>query len=125
MTATGGHHFLAPAMEMERIATTYTPDSMMQVGRDLGALPEALEHVANSIKITTARADAEQPLDPNVVEILKQIYLLEMKAAQLARDLGPAFKKLHQVDIARLQNPRKGRAGEAMWDVRANADTSL
>jgi hypothetical protein len=122
---TGGHHFLAPAMEMERIATTYTPDGMMQVGRDFASLPDALEHVANSIKISTARADAEQPLDPRIVDIMQQIYLLEMKAAQLARDLAPAFRKLHDLDIARLQAPRKGRQGESQWDVRANADASL
>ena len=121
----GGHHFLAPAMELERIATTYTPDGMMQVGRDFAALPEALEHIANALKISTARADAEQPLDPNVVEIMKQIYLLEMKAAQLARDLAPAFRKLHDLDIARLQAPRKGRQAEAQWDVRANTDVTL
>ncbi|MCX5562740.1 hypothetical protein [Streptomyces sp. NBC_00038] len=121
----GGHHFLAPAMELERIATTYTPDGMMQVGRDFGALPDALEHIANAMKITTARADAEQPLDPNIVEIMKQIYLLQMKASTLARDLAPAFKRLHHVDITRLQNPRKGAKAEAEWDVRANADTSL
>ncbi|MFI1467627.1 hypothetical protein [Streptomyces wuyuanensis] len=125
MTATGGHHFLAPAMELERIATTYTPDGMMQVGRDFAALPQALEHIANAMKITTARADAEQPLDPNIVEIMKQVYLLQIKAASLARDLAPAFKKLHHVDIERLQHPRKSRAAEAQWDVRANADTTL
>ncbi|RRQ79384.1 hypothetical protein CQW39_09575 [Streptomyces griseofuscus] len=112
-------------MELERIATTYTPDGMMQVGRDFGALPDALEHIANALKISTARADAEQPLDPNIVEIMKQIYLLQMKAATLARDLAPAFKRLHHVDITRLQNPRKGSRAEAEWDVSRNADVTL
>ena len=121
----GGHHFLAPAMELERIAGTYTPDGMMQVGRDFAALPDALQHIANAMKTTTARADAEQPLDPRIVEIMQQIYRLQIKASELARELGPAFRKLHQVDIERLQNPRKGRSAEAQWDVRANADTSL
>lgn len=121
----GGHHFLAPAMELERIASTYTPDGMMQVGRDFAALPEALEHIANAIKISTARADAEQPLDPRIVQIMQELYGLQIKAAELSRALGPAFRKLHDVDIERLQNPRKGRHAESQWDVRANADTSL
>ena len=125
MTATGGHHFLAPAMELHRIATTYTPDGMMQVGRDFARLPEALEHIAEALKVSTARADAEQPLDPNVVEIMKQVYLLQMKAAELSKELGPAFRKLHHVDIERIENPRKGRGPESMWDVTRNADASL
>jgi hypothetical protein len=119
------HHFLAPAMEMARIATTYRPEGMMQVGRDFGALPEALEHVANAMKISTARADAEQPLDPRIVDLMGQIYNLQIKAAELARELQPAFRKLHDVDITRLQQPRKGYAGEKQWDVVANADASL
>lgn len=121
----GGHHFLAPAMEMERIATTYSPEGMMQVGRDFMALPDALTHIANAMKITTARADAEQPLDPRIVEIMRQVYMLQLKAAELARELGPAFRKLHDVDIQRIENPRKSRQAEAMWDVRANVDASL
>ncbi|MGA5489581.1 hypothetical protein ACPCK1_17715 [Streptomyces pseudogriseolus] len=121
----GGHHFLAPAMELERIATTYSPDGMMQVGRDFAALPDALTHIANAMKISTARADAEQPLDPRITDIMRQIYLLQIKAADLAKDLGPAFRKLHHVDIERIQNPRKGRTAESMWDVRANADANL
>jgi hypothetical protein len=120
-----GHHFLAPAMELARIASTYAPDSMMQVGRDFAALPDALEHIAEAMKISTARADQEQPLDPRIVDLMGQIYGLQMKAAELAGQLAPAFKSLHAVDIERITNPRKGRQAEAMWDVRANADTHL
>ena len=120
----GGHHFLAPAMEMERIASTYTPDGMMQVGADFGKLPDALEHIANAMKISTARADAEQPLDPRIVELMQGIYTLQMKAVELSRELPAAFRKLHDVDIARIENPRKGSA-EAMWDYSRNAGSSL
>lgn len=120
----GGHHFLAPAMEMERIASTYTPDSMMQVGADFAKLPDALEHIANSLKISTARADAEQPLDPRIVELMQGIYTLQMKAVELSRELPQAFRRLHDVDIARIENPRKGSA-EAMWDYSRNAGSAL
>lgn len=119
----GGHHFLAPAMELERIAATYSPDNMMQVGADFAALPDSLEHVANAMRITTARADAEQPLDPRIVELMQGVYTLQMKAVELARELAPAFRSCHDLDIARIEAPRKGRAAEAMWDVSRNADT--
>ena len=117
-----GHHFLGPAMEMHRIAGAYRPEGMMQVGRDFGGLAEALEHVAESMKVTTARADAEDPLDPRIIEMMQQIYGLQMKAAELAQQLKPAFLACHRVDIDRLQNPR---TGEAAWDVTRNADASL
>lgn len=122
---TGGHHFLAPALEMQRIAAAYAPDGMMQVGRDFGALPDALDAIAESMKISVAKADAKFPLDPNIVEIMKQIYLLQRKAMELAEQLPGAFQRLHHVDIDRLQNPRKGRHGEAMWDTHTNVDTTL
>ncbi|MGW1587303.1 hypothetical protein [Streptomyces sp. NPDC002386] len=121
-TMPGGHHFLAPAMEMERIAATYTPDGMMQVGADFAALPDALEHVANAMRISTARADQEQPLDPRIVELMKEIYALQMKAVDLARELPVAFRRLHDVDIARIENPR---TGEPMWDYSRNAGATL
>jgi hypothetical protein len=121
----GGHHFLAPAMEMERIASTYTPDSMMQVGTDFAKLPDALEHVANAMKISTARADQEQPLDPRIIELMQGLYTLQMKAVELSRELVPAFKNLHDVDIARIEAPRKGVQAESMWDVSRNAGSTF
>lgn len=118
----GGHHFLGPAMEMHRIAATYKPEGMMQVGRDFAGLAEALEHIANAMRVTTARADAEQPLDPRIVEMMQQIYGLQIKAAELAKQLKPAFASCHRVDVDRLQNQRRG---EHEWDVTRNADVSL
>lgn len=119
----GGHHFLAGAMELERVATTYTPEGMMQVGADFAKLPDALEHIANAMKISTARADAEQPLDPRIVELMQGIWTLQMRAVELARELPNAFRQLHDVDIARIENPRKG-AAEAMWDYSRNANAT-
>ena len=39
------------------------------------------------------------------------------EAAELATELKPAFQALHDVDLARLENPR---TGERMWDVSSN-----
>lgn len=115
-----GHHFTGPATEMARAAAAYQPQGMLQVGADFAGLKEALELVAESMRITVEHADASQPLHPQIVELMKNIHGLQLKAADLAGELQPAFRNLHQVDIARLENPRKGAQGEAMWDVRAN-----
>jgi hypothetical protein len=115
-----GHHFLASATEMARAASAYDPTGMLQVGQDFAGLQESLELVAQSMKISTDKADAKQPLDPRIIEMMRGIYQLQMKAAQLASELPAAFEQLHQVDLQRLRNPRKGAAGERMWDVSTN-----
>jgi hypothetical protein len=116
----GGHHFVAPAMELARAAAHYQPQGMLQVGADFAGLEEALRLHAEAMKITVENADATQPLHPNIVELMRQIHGLQLKAAELAAELQPAFRQLHDVDIARLENPRKGLAGERMWDVSTN-----
>lgn len=116
----GGHHFVAPAMEAARAAAHYQPTGMLQVGADFAGLEEALRLHAEAMKVTVENADAQWPLHPNIVELMRQIHGLQLKAAELANELGPAFRQLHDVDLARLENPRKGAAGERMWDVSAN-----
>lgn len=115
-----GHHFVAPAMEAARIAAAYDPNGMLQVGEDFAGLEEALRLNAEAMKITVENADAKFPLDPRIVETMRQIHGLQLKAAELATELGPAFESLHHVDLDRLRNPRKGAAGERMWDVSTN-----
>jgi hypothetical protein len=116
----GGHHFVAPAMELARAAANYQPTGMLQVGADFAGLEEALRLHAEAMKITVENADATQPLAPQIVELMRQVHGLQLKAAELAAELTPAFRQLHDVDIARLENPRKGTQGERMWDVSTN-----
>lgn len=115
-----GHHFVAPAMEAARAAANYQPTGMLQVGADFAGLEEALQLHAEAMKITVENADAKFPLDSRIVGIMQQIHGLQLKAAEMAAELQPAFRKLHDVDISRLENPRKGREGERMWDVASN-----
>lgn len=113
----GGHHFVAAATEMARAAAAYQPTGMLQVGQDFAGLEEALRIHAEAVKTTVENADANWPLHPNIVEIMRQIHSLQLKAAELATELKPAFQQLHDVDIARLENPRNG---ERMWDLSNN-----
>lgn len=116
-TVSGGHHFVAAAAEMARAAAAYQPTGMLQVGQDFTGLEEALRIHAEALKTTVENADANWPLHPNIIELMRQIHGLQLKAAELASELKPAFTQLHDVDIARLENPRQG---ERMWDVTSN-----
>ena len=113
----GGHHFVAAATEMARAAAAYQPTGMLQVGQDFARLEEALRIHAEALKTTVENANANWPLAPQIVELMRQIHGLQLKAAELATELAPAFRQLHNVDLARLENPR---TGERMWDVSAN-----
>jgi hypothetical protein len=115
-----GHHFVAPAMEAAAAAAAYSPTGMMQVGQDFAGLQQALELNAEAMKVTVENADAKFPIAPQIVEMMRQIHQLQLKAAEMAKELQPAFHKLHQVDIARIEQPRKGVTGERMWDVSSN-----
>lgn len=115
-----GQHFIAPASEACRAAANYSPTGMVQVGEDFIGLEEALRLNAQAMKITVENADAKFPLDPRIIETMRQIHALQLKAADLAAELKPGFEKLHDVDLNRLRNPRKGREGERMWDVTSN-----
>jgi len=110
----GGHHFVAPAMEMLRISGAYKPQGMAEVGADFAGLADALEIYAESMRVTVENANTNWPIDQSIVDMLAQIHNLEMKAAELARHLPDAFEKLHDVDLARLRNQR---TGESMWDT--------
>ncbi|RLL67006.1 hypothetical protein [Streptomyces sp. Z26] len=115
-----GHHFTAPAMEMARVAANYEPRGMLQVAEDFAALPEALGYIAEAMKISVARADQDFPLDDSVVDIMRQVHGLQIKAAELAEELAPVMRRIHAPDLARIETPRKGIHAEAKWDVTNN-----
>ncbi|MFC1418573.1 hypothetical protein [Streptacidiphilus cavernicola] len=115
-----GHHFLAPAMDAAARAGSYNPTGMIQVIQDFGGLAEAMELWAQAMKITVENADAQFPLDPGLIETMRQVHSLTLKAAEMAGELQPAARKLHAADLERHDNPRKGRAGERMWDIASN-----
>lgn len=115
-----GHHFVAPAMEAARAAANYNPTGMVQVIADFAGLAEALELYAEAMKITVENADAKFPLDPRLVDTMRQVHSLQLKAAQMAGELQGAARQLHDADLQRHENPRKGRQGERMWDITSN-----
>jgi hypothetical protein len=115
-----GQHFVAPAMEAVHAAARYEPTGMVQVIEDFAGLQQACELEAEAIRISVEKADARYPLDPRVIDTMREIHNLKLKAAELAGELRPAALKLHDADLARHTSPRKGREGERMWDTTSN-----
>jgi hypothetical protein len=122
-TATGGGTtmgvpaFVQSSAEMMGAATVYAPEGMMQVGNDLSQIPEALKNVAEALRIMTQRSNDEDPISPAIITKMGEIYKGLAALAASAEDLGPMFKTLHNVDIQRIEQPRRN---EHKWDVSAN-----
>lgn len=111
--------FIEAAAEMLGAAMVYHPEGMMQVGNDFAKMPEAYRNIANAMKTMAQRANDEDPLHPQIIDQMFQVYQKLQEAAQLSEELGPMFKNLHSVDIERIARPRKG---EERWDLSANRD---
>jgi hypothetical protein len=109
--------FLTATAEMLGAAAVYDPQGMMQVGNDLAQLPTALGQVAETLRIMTQRSHDQDPIDPAIIAKMGDIYKMLSAAAQASEDLGPMFRKMHHVEIHRIENPRKG---EHKWDISAN-----
>lgn len=116
-TTMGAPAFVQSSAEMMGAATVYAPEGMMQVGNDLSQIPEALKNVAEALRIMTQRSNDEDPINPAIITKMGEIYKGLAALAASAEELGPMFKNLHNVDIQRIEQPRRN---EHKWDVSAN-----
>lgn len=108
-----GFRFHEITSELLSAASRYQPENMAQVGRDLQLLPEALMNVAQALKVTMSRMTNE-PVNPKIIELVGQVYQMQMQASQAAGDITPAYRALHKSDLDRHEAPRPN---EHMWNV--------
>ncbi|MET9853259.1 hypothetical protein ABZY57_09980 [Streptomyces sp. NPDC006450] len=112
-----GFRFEELAAEMEQAAQAYEPESAMEILAMIEGLPEALASIANVMQILAERSDTEFPLEKEVADGFADIYGAINSAVAVAEDLGPAFRKAHEADIARHEDPRNGPEAEKGWNV--------
>ncbi|MET9598770.1 hypothetical protein [Streptomyces sp. NPDC006459] len=116
-TSTNGFRFEELAAEMEQAAQSYEPESAMEILAMIEGLPLALGSVANVMKILAERSDTEFPLDKAVAETFRDAFGAVMAASSLADEMGPIFRRVHESDIARHEDPRNGHEAEKGWNV--------
>lgn len=109
--------FVQATAEMMGAASVYDPQGMMQVGNDLSQLPTGLRNFAETMRIMTQRSNDNDPINPAIITQMGEVYKALLAAATTAEELGPMFRNLHQVDIQRIEEPRRN---EHKWDVSAN-----
>ncbi|MFD4863691.1 hypothetical protein [Streptomyces sp. NPDC058412] len=112
-----GFRFEELAAEMEQAAKSYEPENCMEILAMLEGLPEALQAIANILKILAERSDSEFPLEKVVADMLADLYGVFTNSVDFSEELGPTFRQAHEADIARHEDPRNGHEAEKGWNV--------
>ncbi|MFF4493397.1 hypothetical protein [Streptomyces sp. NPDC001546] len=117
MSHVSGFRFEELAAEMEQAAQSYEPENCMEILAMLEGLPEALQAIANILRILAERADAEFPLEKVVADMLSDLFQVFTNSVEFSEELGPTFRQAHEADIARFEDPRNGHEAEKGWNV--------
>ncbi|MFD9572901.1 hypothetical protein ACFWBI_24035 [Streptomyces sp. NPDC059982] len=112
-----GFRFEELAAEMEQAAQTYEPENCMEILAMLEGLPEALQAIANILRILAERSDTEFPLEKVVADMLSDLFQVFTNSVEFSEELGPTFRQAHEADIARHEDPRNGYEAEKGWNV--------
>ncbi|MFW3460802.1 hypothetical protein ACN24K_08480 [Streptomyces microflavus] len=112
-----GFKFEEAATEMQAAAMLYEPDGCMEILAMVDGLPEALRMIAHVMQILAERSDSEFPLEKEVAGGFNDIYDLLLKASAGAEELPAIFRRVHEQDIARHEDPRNGADAEKGWNV--------
>ena len=115
---------LAPEVQRVKDAAEEMKAALSQLGgsqvgmltyeQGLKQLGPILAVVADGLKDMAATAEDEQPLDSSVLEFFGTIEDAARGASQVAEELPGLFRAAHEVELERLENPRRG---EEKWDV--------
>lgn len=98
--------------------TRYSPPRMDAMGAEYAGLPNGIRSAASALQHLARNSNDRYPVDPRLSEAVVAIYQSLMKAAGFADGIYPNFRVVHEHDIRRMEEPRKGFSGEAMWNIR-------
>ncbi|MFD0381158.1 hypothetical protein [Streptomyces sp. NPDC127112] len=117
VSSTSGFRFEELAAEMEQAAQSYEPENCMEILAMLEGLPEALQAIANILRILAERSDNEFPFEKVVADMLGDLFQMFTNTVDYTEQLGPVFREAHEADIARFEDPRNGYDAEKGWNV--------
>ncbi|MEU9755715.1 hypothetical protein AB0D90_21690 [Streptomyces althioticus] len=114
---------LLRAREVVEKYRTYDPPNMAAFGAELRDSAPACACLAMALKQLAERSQAAFPVHDAIVQMIVGTYRQVGTAAAKAEEIEPLFYKVHAHDIMRLEEPRKGFAGEQMWNIRLGQQT--
>ena len=77
-------------------------------GESLKACPDVIGDFAAQFEALATQAEDEQPASSVLSEKIRSVATKLRAAQDEAADWHPTFRREHETDIARVENPRKG-----------------
>ncbi len=102
---------------MLQAASTFDPDVMPEFEALIKDLPDAMRTVQETLRVLAEIAHEQLPVDDRVVEEMGEGYRAMNRVIDALEEVLPVYYRLHEADIDRQNNPRKGIDGERKWNV--------
>lgn len=114
MASVFGRRWRQNAEEIHIQALRYDPEKMPDYLDDLAEMTLAFEEESKALGRIAAVSEAELPVDPRLVEYIVQTQATMRKVSEDAREVVAHFKTLHEQELSRHQQRRRG---EEKWNV--------
>lgn len=114
MASVFGKRWRQNAEEIHIQALRYDPEKMPDYLDDLGEMTRAFEEEAKALGKIAAISESELPVDPRLVEYIVQTQATMRKVSEDAGEVVAHFKKLHEQELSRHEQRRRG---EEKWNV--------
>ncbi|MGW7505918.1 hypothetical protein [Streptomyces albidoflavus] len=102
---------------------TYDPPHMAAFGAELRDIGPALQCLAMAINHLSIKSHTAYPVHGALVQMLVETYMHVVVSGKQAEEVPAVFQAVHEHDIMRLDEPRKGYNGEQMWNIRLGQQT--
>lgn len=102
---------------MLQAATTFDPEFMSEFQVLVDDLPVAFATIQDVLRVLAEKSAEQLPVDPAVVEEIGEGYRAMGKVVQSLEEVGEVYRRVHEVDIERVENPRNGVEAERKWNV--------
>jgi hypothetical protein len=76
-------------------------------------MPAMFENLGKNLSTLSDRTSSDMPIDPVVGEHMADLASTANAMADVAREMAQSFRRRHEVEIDRIENPR---AAEHVWD---------
>ena len=105
---------LDAAQEFSMAGAKYRPENAHGLAPDFDQLGEVIGYLARGIKLYAGRIDQEEPVDKAVNDALFDLFNGMTKLIDVATEIGPLFRQVHERDIERGERPRRN---EHRWNA--------
>lgn len=102
---------------MLQAATTFDPEVMAEFQQLIDDMPGAFGTIQEVLRVLAEKAAETLPVDPAVVEEIGEGYRAMGKVVQALEEVPPLYRRVHEADIERVENPRNGVEAERKWNV--------